>query len=110
MAHACQHDSASSSRRLALPDAAPTVLRSCVPWALAYFSHQRATDSISLSLTRDGFQIFRPAYGVYESAGVSVRSMNYLCFCNTKLVFKVMRYDAQLIDTSMHVPVTVHIN
>ena len=36
--------------------------------------------------------------------------MNYLCFCNTKLVFKYMRYDAQLIDAARHVPVTVHIN
>ena len=39
-----------------------------------------------------------------------VRSMNYLCFCNTKLLFKYMRYDAQLIDLAQHRPVTVHIN
>ena len=55
-------------------------------------------------------EVFRPAYGRYESAGVSLRSMNYLCFCNTKLVFKYMRYDAQLIDPAYHLPVTVHIN
>ena len=55
-------------------------------------------------------EIFRPAYGGFESAGVSVRSMNYLCFCNTKFVFKVMRYDAQLAAPAVHRPVTVHIN
>ena len=55
-------------------------------------------------------EIFRPAYAEHDAAGVSVRSMNYLCFCNTKLLFKVMRHDTQLIDTSLHVPVTVHIN
>ena len=43
-----------------------------------------------------------------EGTGVSVRSMNYLCFCNTKLLFKFMRHDAELIDTAQHVPVTVH--
>jgi hypothetical protein len=36
--------------------------------------------------------------------------MNYMCFCNTKFVFKVMRYDKQLIDPVLHRPVTVHIN
>ena len=55
-------------------------------------------------------EIFRPAYGRYDAAGVSVRSMNFLCFCNTKLVFKYMRYDAELIDPARHLPVTVHIN
>ena len=55
-------------------------------------------------------EAFRPAYGRYASAGVSFRSMNYLCFVNTKLLFKYMRHDAQLIDRSMHTPVTVHIN
>ena len=55
-------------------------------------------------------EIFRPAYARFASAGVSVRSMNFLCFCNTKVLFKYMRKDAQLIDPARHVPVTVHIN
>jgi hypothetical protein len=37
-------------------------------------------------------EIFRPAYGRYDAPGVSVRSMNYLCFCNTKLVFSAHRH------------------
>jgi hypothetical protein len=36
--------------------------------------------------------------------------MNYLCFCNTKYVFKFMRYDKELADPQLHRPVTVHIN
>ena len=41
-------------------------------------------------------EIFRPAYGEKAAAGVSVRTMNYLCFLNTKTLFKYMRYDAAL--------------
>ena len=55
-------------------------------------------------------EIFRPAYGQYVAAGVSVRAMNFVCFCNTKVLFKYMRHDPQLIDPARHVPVTVHIN
>lgn len=33
-------------------------------------------------------EIFRPAYAGKVTAGVSVRVMNYLCFVNTKLLFK----------------------
>ena len=55
-------------------------------------------------------EIFRAAYGPLAAVGASVRTMNYLCFCNTKLLFKYMRHDAQLIDPSRHVPVSVHIN
>ena len=55
-------------------------------------------------------EIFRPAYGLYASAGVSVRTMNFLCFCNTKVLFKYMRHDTQLINPARHRPVSVHIN
>jgi len=55
-------------------------------------------------------EIYRPAYGRFVSPGVSVRAMNFLCFCNTKVLFKYMRHDKELIDPAFHVPVTVHIN
>jgi hypothetical protein len=55
-------------------------------------------------------EIFRPAYGNKLVAGVSMRVMNYLCFLNTKLLFKYMRHDVQLGDAAQHLPVTCHVN
>ena len=55
-------------------------------------------------------EIFRPAYGNKLVAGVSMRVMNYLCFLNTKLLFKYMRHDPQLGDAAQHLPVTCHVN
>ena len=55
-------------------------------------------------------EIFRPAYGSRASVGVSVRVMNFLCFLNTKLLFKHMRYDHELGSAQTHVPVTIHMN
>ena len=55
-------------------------------------------------------EIFRPAYGEKAAAGVSVRTMNYLCFLNTKTLFKYMRYDAALGAAASHTPVTAHVN
>ena len=37
-------------------------------------------------------QVFRPAYGDRLVAGVSMRVMNDLCFLNTKLLFKRLRW------------------
>jgi hypothetical protein len=36
--------------------------------------------------------------------------MNYMCFLNTKFLFKHMRSDAALADRSRHVPVSCHVN
>ena len=36
--------------------------------------------------------------------------MNYLCFLNTKTLFKYMRYDAALGAAASHTPVTAHVN
>lgn len=55
-------------------------------------------------------EIFRAAYGQKVTAGVSVRVMSFLCFVNTKLLFKYMRYDPQLGNPGIHQPVTVHMN
>uniref|UniRef100_A0A0D3IKE5 Nucleotide-diphospho-sugar transferase domain-containing protein n=1 Tax=Emiliania huxleyi (strain CCMP1516) TaxID=280463 RepID=A0A0D3IKE5_EMIH1 len=55
-------------------------------------------------------EIFRLAYGSHEVAGVTVRTMNYMCFLNTKFLFKHMRSDAALADRSRHVPVSCHVN
>ena len=52
-------------------------------------------------------EIFRPAYGEKAAAGVSVRTMNYLCFLNTKTLFKYMRKDQRWRN---HKPVMVHVN
>jgi len=38
-------------------------------------------------------EIFRLAHGSSVSPGVSVRTMNYMCFLNTKFLFKHMRRD-----------------
>ena len=55
-------------------------------------------------------EVFRPSYAHYVSPGVSHRAMNFLCFLNTKVLFKYMRHDAELGNALRHLPVTVHIN
>jgi len=55
-------------------------------------------------------EIFRLAHGRKSSPAVSVRTMNYMCFLNTKFLFRYMRKDPQLIDRSKHVPVSCHVN
>mmetsp|Transcript_25988 Transcript_25988/g.82371 ORF Transcript_25988/g.82371 Transcript_25988/m.82371 type:complete len:282 (+) Transcript_25988:1927-2772(+) len=55
-------------------------------------------------------EIFRLAHGGQRAPGVSVRTMNYMCFLNTKFLFRYMRKDPQLIDRGSHVPVSCHVN
>ncbi len=55
-------------------------------------------------------EITRLAHGGRFAAGVSVRTMNHLCFMNTKTLFKHMRYDPELSAREAHMPVTVHVN
>ena len=68
-------------------------------------AHEQVWDQSAYNM-----EIFRPAYGNKLAAGVSMRVMNYLCFLNTKLLFKYMRHDAQLGDAARHLPVTCHVN
>jgi len=53
---------------------------------------------------------FRLSYGARQAAGVSLRVMHYLCWMNTKVLFKYMRYDVALALPSVHLPVSIHIN
>jgi hypothetical protein len=39
---------------------------------------------------------FHPSHGATPAVGVSSRVMNYLCFQNSKLFFRFLRYDAQV--------------
>jgi hypothetical protein len=55
-------------------------------------------------------EIFRLSHANQRAPGVSVRTMNYMCFLNTKFLFRYMRKDPQLIDRGSHVPVSCHVN
>ena len=52
-------------------------------------------------------EIFRPSHDAYLSPMVSVRVMNFRCFCNSKVLFKVVRHDRAY---KHHLPPVVHIN
>jgi len=55
-------------------------------------------------------ETFRLAHGEHLTPAVTFRVMNYLCFLNTKTFFKYMRHDEQLVDRSLFVPVSAHVN
>ena len=51
---------------------------------------------------------FYASYGSYHSPGVTQRLMNYLCFQNSKLLWRYVREDAAFYPTLT--PVSVHVN
>ena len=55
-------------------------------------------------------EISRLAYMEHRSPAVSMRVMSYLCFLNTKTLFRYMRHDESLSDPGKHRPVSVHAN
>ena len=60
--------------------------------------------------SRSAQESFRLAHGREQTAAVTYRVMNYFCFLNTKVLFKYMRHDAELVDKTQHVPVSCHVN
>ena len=48
-----------------------------------------------------------PSHGSYASPGATRRTLNYLCFANTKALFRFARKDARWREPAEHVPVAV---
>ena len=48
-----------------------------------------------------------PSHGSYASPGATRRALNYLCFANTKALFRFVRKDARWREPAEHVPVAV---
>lgn len=63
-------------------------------------------DATPLEEEQDVFNaaIFFPSYGDFASVGIIRRTLNYLCFANSKTVFLFMRKDKQ---TKVHHPIMI---
>jgi hypothetical protein len=54
--------------------------------------------------------IFLPSHGGYVAPGAMRRTLNYLCFANSKAVFRFMRKDRRFGDRKVHAPVAVRLS
>ena len=54
--------------------------------------------------------IFLPSHGGYVAPGVMRRTLNYLCFANSKAVFRFLRKDRRYGDRKVHAPVAVRLS
>ena len=54
--------------------------------------------------------IFLPSHGAYTAPGVMRRTLNYLCFANSKALFRFIRKDQHLRDPAAHTPVAVRLS
>mmetsp|Transcript_33962 Transcript_33962/g.47046 ORF Transcript_33962/g.47046 Transcript_33962/m.47046 type:complete len:726 (-) Transcript_33962:56-2233(-) len=70
--------------------------------------HRMATQDV-WDQTAYNEEQFYVSYGGYASPGVSQRVMNYLCFLNSKALFRYVREDPDLYPDALR-PVSVHVN
>jgi len=70
-------------------------------------AHRMATEDV-WDQTAYNEEQFYVSYGGYRSPGVSQRVMNYMCFMNSKLLFRYVREDPELYPVVR--PVSVHVN
>lgn len=70
-------------------------------------AHRMATEDV-WDQTAYNEEQFYASYGSYHSPGVTQRLMNYLCFQNSKLLWRYVREDADFYPTMR--PVSVHVN
>ena len=54
--------------------------------------------------------MYLPSHGAYTSPGAMKRTLNYLCFANSKLAFRFLRKDAHFKDRAKHAPVAVRLS
>ena len=54
--------------------------------------------------------LFLPSHGAYVSPGVTRRTLNYMCFANSKHVFRFLRKDRRFKDRAEHAPVAVRLS
>ena len=54
--------------------------------------------------------LYLPSQGSYVSPGVTKRTLNYLCFANSKTLFRFIRKDGKFKDATHHVPVVVRLS
>jgi hypothetical protein len=53
--------------------------------------------------------LFLPSHGDYVSPGVVKRVLNYLCFANSKTIFRFARKDRRFTDPNEHTPISVRL-
>ena len=54
--------------------------------------------------------LFLPSHGDYAQPGVVKRALNYLCFANSKTIFRFARKDRRFKDPNEHTPVSVRLS
>ena len=54
--------------------------------------------------------LYLPSFGDYVGPGVVKRTLNYLCFANSKTAFRFMRKDKKFGDPREHTPVSVRLS
>ena len=54
--------------------------------------------------------LYLPSFGDYVGPGVVKRTLNYLCFANSKTAFRFMRKDKKFADPKEHTPVSVRLS
>mmetsp|Transcript_13669 Transcript_13669/g.57466 ORF Transcript_13669/g.57466 Transcript_13669/m.57466 type:complete len:1028 (+) Transcript_13669:429-3512(+) len=54
--------------------------------------------------------LFLPSHGDYAQPGVVKRVLNYLCFANSKTVFRFARKDRRFKDPNEHTPISVRLS
>ena len=54
--------------------------------------------------------LYLPSFGDYVGPGVVKRTLNYLCFANSKTAFRFMRKDKKFRDPREHTPVSVRLS
>ena len=54
--------------------------------------------------------LYLPSFGDYVGPGVVKRTLNYLCFANSKTAFRFLRKDRRFKDPNEHTPVSVRLS
>ena len=54
--------------------------------------------------------VFLPSHGAYASPGATKRALNYLCFANSKTLFRFARRDRKWREPKEHAPVVVRLS
>ena len=54
--------------------------------------------------------LYLPSFGDYVGPGVVKRTLNYLCFANSKTAFRFMRKDKKFGDPREHTPISVRLS
>ena len=75
-------------------------------------AHARSDEMTDLEFEHLAFNeaLYLPSFGDYVGPGVVKRTLNYLCFANSKTAFRFMRKDKKFRDPREHTPVSVRLS